>query len=131
WRCALRLPRCDPQAQRVLEHQRDRSRAERAARGGCRMRVTVDQDQALIDDVRVIAEEVSAKNADSVDRDARFPEETIAALREKQALSAFVPRELGGAGVSFEALAAACYELGRRCGASAMVFAMHQIQVAT
>ena len=33
-------------------------------------------------------------------------------------------------GVSFEALAAACFELGRRCGASAMVFAMHQIQVA-
>lgn len=95
------------------------------------MNVSIDQDQALIDDVRAIAEEVAAKNADSVDRDARFPEETIAALREKQALSAFVPRELGGAGVSFEALAAACYELGRRCGASAMVFAMHQIQVAT
>jgi acyl-CoA dehydrogenase len=95
------------------------------------MSVSVDQDQALIDDVRAIAEEIAAKNADSVDRDARFPEETIAALREKQALSAFVPRELGGAGVSFEALAAACYELGRRCGASAMVFAMHQIQVAT
>lgn len=95
------------------------------------MNVGIDQDQALIDDVRAIAEEVAAKNADSVDRDARFPEETIAALREKQALSAFVPRELGGAGVSFEALAAACYELGRRCGASAMVFAMHQIQVAT
>jgi acyl-CoA dehydrogenase len=95
------------------------------------MNVSIDQDQALIDDVRAIAEEVAAKNADAVDRDARFPEETIAALREKQALSAFVPRELGGAGVSFEALAAACYELGRRCGASAMVFAMHQIQVAT
>jgi acyl-CoA dehydrogenase len=33
--------------------------------------------------------------------------------------------------VSFEAIAGACYELGRHCGASAMVFAMHQIQVAT
>jgi acyl-CoA dehydrogenase len=95
------------------------------------MSVTVDQDQAFIDDVLAIAEDVAAKHADSVDRDARFPEETIAALRERQALSAFVPRELGGAGVSFEALATACFELGRRCGASAMVFAMHQIQVAT
>jgi len=93
--------------------------------------VSVDQDQAFIDDVHVIAEEVAAKNADAVDRDARFPVETIAALREKQALSAFVPGELGGAGVSFEAIAGACYELGRHCGASAMVFAMHQIQVAT
>jgi len=95
------------------------------------MSVTVDQDQAFIDDVLAVAEDVAAKHAESVDRDARFPEETVAALRERQALSAFVPRELGGAGVSFEALAATCYELGRRCGASAMVFAMHQIQVAT
>ncbi len=30
-----------------------------------------------------------------------------------------------------ETIAAACFELGRRCGASAMVFAMHQIQVVT
>ena len=40
------------------------------------------------------------------------------------------PTELGGAGASFEAVAAACFELGRHCGATAMVFAMHQIQVA-
>src|SRR5205823_4911795 len=55
----------------------------------------------------------------------------IAALREERALSAFIPTELGGAGVSMEAVAAACVELGRACGASAMVFAMHQIQVIT
>jgi acyl-CoA dehydrogenase len=95
------------------------------------MSVTVDRDQAFLDGVRTIAEEVAAKHADSVDRDARFPEETIGALREQRALSAFVPEELGGAEVSFEALASACFELGRHCGASAMVFAMHQIQVAT
>ena len=73
----------------------------------------------------------AAPHADDVDRDARFPTETIQALREERALSAFVPTELGGGGVSFEALAGACFELGQRCGASAMVFAMHQIQVAT
>jgi acyl-CoA dehydrogenase len=93
--------------------------------------IAVDRDQAFRDAVRLIAEEVAGPNADTVDRDARFPAETIAALRGKQALSAFVPPELGGDGVSFEAIAAACFELGRRCGASAMVFAMHQIQVAT
>jgi acyl-CoA dehydrogenase len=93
--------------------------------------VTVDRDQVFLADVRAIAEGIAATHADSVDRDARFPEETMSALREKQALSAFVPSELGGAGVSFEAVADACFELGRRCGASAMVFAMHQIQVAT
>jgi acyl-CoA dehydrogenase len=28
-------------------------------------------------------------------------------------------------------LAAACFELGRRCAATGMVFAMHQVRVAT
>jgi acyl-CoA dehydrogenase len=91
--------------------------------------VSVDRDQAFLDSVRQIADDFAAPNAAAVDRDARFPSESIQALREERAMSAFVPTELGGAGVSFEALATACFELGRRCGASAMVFAMHQIQV--
>jgi acyl-CoA dehydrogenase len=93
--------------------------------------VAVDRDTAFLAGIRLIAEEVAAEHADDVDRQARFPAETVAALREQRALSAFVPPELGGAGVSFEALAEACLQLGRRCGASAMVFAMHQIQVVT
>jgi acyl-CoA dehydrogenase len=95
------------------------------------MSVSLDRNQALLDTVCRIAEELAAPNADAVDRDARFPSETIDALREARALSAFVPAELGGDGVSFETIAAACFQLGRRCGASAMVFAMHQIQVVT
>ena len=95
------------------------------------MTVLVDRDRAFLDGVIEVAREVAASHADDVDQQARFPEETTSALREMQALSAFVPAELGGGGVSFEALATACFELGRRCGASAMVFAMHQIQVVT
>jgi acyl-CoA dehydrogenase len=95
------------------------------------MSILVDRDQALLASVGQIARDVAAANADDVDRNARFPAETIAALRAERALSAFVPTELGGAGVSFEAVAKSCFELGRYCGASAMVFAMHQIQVAT
>jgi acyl-CoA dehydrogenase len=93
------------------------------------MSVSVDRDQAFLQAIRHIADEVAAPNADSVDREARFPSETVEALRGERALSAFVPTELGGGGVSFETIAAACFELGRRCGASAMVFAMHQIKV--
>jgi acyl-CoA dehydrogenase len=95
------------------------------------MSIAVDRDQAFIEDVRRIAGDVAAAHADAVDRDARFPKEAVAALREVHALSAFVPLELGGSGVSFGALAQACYELGRRCSSTAMVFAMHQIQAAT
>jgi len=95
------------------------------------MSVAVDSDRAFVDEIRRIAGDVAAVHADAVDRDARFPAEAVAALRQAGALSAFVPTELGGAGVSLVALARACYELGRRCSATAMVFAMHQIQVAT
>jgi acyl-CoA dehydrogenase len=91
--------------------------------------IAVDRDQALLQAIVAIADEVAGPNAIAVDREARFPAETIAALREERALSAFIPTELGGGGVEFETIAAACFELGRRCGASAMVFAMHQIQV--
>jgi acyl-CoA dehydrogenase len=91
--------------------------------------IAVDRDQAFLDAVVTVADEHAAPNAAAVDREARFPAETIAALREEQALSAFIPTELGGGGVEFETIASACFELGRRCGASAMVFAMHQIQV--
>ncbi len=95
------------------------------------MSVAVDQDEAFLTGVRRVADELAAPNADDVDRQARFPREAIDALREERALSAFVPRELGGGGVSFAAIAEGCFELGRRCGATAMVFAMHQIQVVT
>ena len=93
------------------------------------MSVAEAADQAFVERVRTIATEVAALHADSVDREARFPAETIDALREAQALSAFVPEELGGQGVSFEALADACFELARRCAATSMVYGMHQIQV--
>lgn len=95
------------------------------------MSVLVDRDQQFVATVRRIAADVAGLHADAVDRDARFPSEAIDALRGCQALSALVPEELGGGGVSLEAVARGCFELGRRCAASAMVFAMHQIQVGT
>ncbi|MGH2863707.1 MAG: acyl-CoA dehydrogenase family protein [Solirubrobacteraceae bacterium] len=95
------------------------------------MSVAVSREQAFLQEIGRIADEIAAPHADAVDREARFPIESIEALREARALSAFVPVELGGEGVSLPAIARACTELGRRCGASAMVFAMHQIQAIT
>ena len=94
------------------------------------MSVPVDTDVTFLAEIRRIADEVAGPNAESVDREARFPVETVDALREVRALSALIPTELGGGGVPFELVAAACFELGRRCGATAMVYAMHQIQIA-
>jgi acyl-CoA dehydrogenase len=93
------------------------------------MSVAVGRDQAFLDAIGRVADEFAAPNAEAVDRDARFPAEAIEALRAEQTFSAFIPIEFGGLGVSFETIATVCFELGRRCGATAMVIAMHQIQV--
>jgi acyl-CoA dehydrogenase len=95
----------------------------------------MDSDSAprfaeLIDAVRKVATDVAAPQAADVDAKARFPIETLAALREYHVLSAAVPRELGGAGCSMEELAQLCSTLGQSCGSSAMVLAMHYIQLA-
>lgn len=68
--------------------------------------------------------------AESVDREARFPAEAIAALRSQRLLGAAIPIDLGGEGVPVRALADICYTLGRACSSSAMIFAMHQTKVA-
>jgi acyl-CoA dehydrogenase len=86
--------------------------------------------EALVESVARISSDVAAAHADEVDREGRFPHETIEALREIGALSMLVPTSLGGGGVGLETVAECARRLGRACGASAMVFAMHQIQVA-
>jgi acyl-CoA dehydrogenase len=51
-------------------------------------------------------------------------------LRRESLLSLLVPTTLGGQGQSLTQLAATCYALAQACGSSAMIFAMHHIQVA-
>jgi acyl-CoA dehydrogenase len=95
------------------------------------MSTALDREQELLASVRAMARDVAAANADDVDQRGRFPTEAIDALRARRALSAAVPEALGGDGISLATIAACCRELGRGCGASAMVFAMHQIQLLT
>ncbi len=82
------------------------------------------------DTARLIAESISARAADEVDREGRFPHESIGALRQEGLLGAYVPAAFGGRGATIPELAAACEVLGRACASTAMVFAMHQIEVA-
>jgi acyl-CoA dehydrogenase len=84
----------------------------------------------LVDRARRIGEEVARKHADEVDRDARFPHEAVAALKEARLVGASVPAELGGLGASVAEIAAMCAELGRHCAATGVAFAMHHIQLA-
>jgi len=52
-------------------------------------------DAGLSDRVHALALEYVAPAADEVDRDARFPKESIEALRSERLLSALVPANLG------------------------------------
>lgn len=71
----------------------------------------------------------AAEHAAEVDRDARFPAEAFAAARQHRLLSMLVPVELGGDGATVSDAVDVCYMLGMACASSAMIFAMHQIQV--
>jgi acyl-CoA dehydrogenase len=86
-----------------------------------------------VDVVRIargIGQRVAGPAAASVDRESRFPAEAFDALRESRLLGALVPRAFGGLGSSITELADVCRVLGEHCANTAMVFAMHQIQVA-
>jgi len=80
--------------------------------------------------LETIAREVAAPNAADVDARSRFPKETLDALAAARLLAAPVPMELGGLGSGVVELAELCSTLGKACGSSAMVLAMHYTQVA-
>jgi acyl-CoA dehydrogenase len=85
---------------------------------------------ARLGKVAEIGERVARGAANEVDRNARFPAEAIAALREAKLLSSAVPAAYGGAGATLSELSEMCTSLAQHCSATAMVVAMHHIQVA-
>lgn len=80
---------------------------------------------------RRLGEEVVGVHAEDVDRHARFPKEAIDAFRAEGLLGALVPTALGGLGHDLREAAAVVRITARYCASSAMVLAMHHIQVAT
>ncbi len=80
--------------------------------------------------VHEIGKEVVAPAADDVDRAARFPVEAFAALRDEKLLGAYVPPGHGGLGLTMTQVCRICETLGHYCASTAMIYAMHQIQVA-
>ncbi len=79
--------------------------------------------------IRHIALAIAGAAADSVDGDARFPDEAFSALRQEKLLAAAIPCGLGGLGSSVPEIASMCTALGEHCSSTGLIFAMHQIQV--
>ena len=84
----------------------------------------------LLTRVHAIGRDVLAVHANDVDRLARFPSESIEAMKQAQLLSAYVPQEYGGMGLNIVEISRICEAFGNYCGSSAMIYAMHCIQVA-
>ncbi|MEQ9004503.1 MAG: acyl-CoA dehydrogenase family protein [Pseudomonadales bacterium] len=88
------------------------------------------EERRLAAEVRRIADTVARPAATDVDQAARFPVEAFNGLKEAGVLAAGVPADLGGGGCSIRELAGFCQALGEGCAATAMILAMHYIQVA-
>lgn len=76
-----------------------------------------------------IGEEVAEPFADDVDRDSRFPFEAVEELERRRLLSALVPETLGGAGAGVADVVGAVRALAAHCASTALVLAMHTIEV--
>lgn len=68
---------------------------------------------------------VARAHAAEVDRDGRFPDEAIAALRESGLMGLTLPTEVGGLGGGPHELIAALDAIAGACGSTAMITLMH------
>jgi acyl-CoA dehydrogenase len=90
----------------------------------------VEQTTSIARRAASIAENVAGPYAQEVDEEARFPAEAMSALKDEGLLGVLVPSELGGPGASMSEVAEAVTALSHQCASTAMIYAMHQIQVA-
>lgn len=81
--------------------------------------------RALRDAVRELAESTVQEHATAVDRDHRFPHESIAAARELDLMGILVPPEFGGSGLDHLAFTICVEELARACASTAAIVDVH------
>jgi len=83
------------------------------------------QQRELIELAATLGREKFAPRAAQIDRDAVFPFENYADLREAGLLRICVPTAYGGLGADFPTYVMVAAEIGRHCGATALTWNMH------
>lgn len=76
---------------------------------------------------RTVPTEIIRAHAPEVDREARFPEEAIAALRGANLLGLGIPEVYGGPGGSPTEIVAAVEQVAAGCASAGMVYTMHLV----
>lgn len=85
--------------------------------------------QLYTDATEAVAETI-ARTADRVDRDASFPADSMKSLKDRRLLGAMIPVEHGGRGATLSEVGRVVEIISGACASTAMIYAMHQIQVA-
>jgi len=84
-----------------------------------------DRQASLVELAGRLGRERFAPRAERYDREASFPFENYADLREAGLTPLCVPERFGGLGADFATYCLVSAELGRYCGATALTFNMH------
>jgi acyl-CoA dehydrogenase len=93
-------------------------------------KISAIKAMSLADRARRVAV-VAAEFADHVDQQGRFPKEGMDAAKAERLMGIHIPVESGGEGATMSEVAEVCSILGQACAATAMTYAMHQIQIAS
>jgi len=83
------------------------------------------QQRELIEIAATLGREKFAPRATQIDRDAVFPFENYADMRDAGLLKICVPQAYGGLGADFPTYVMVAAEIGRHCGATALTWNMH------
>src|SRR3979411_2910938 len=81
--------------------------------------------RALRDAVREFAQSIVKDHAAEVDRDHRFPAESIAAAAQLHLMGMLVPSEYGGAGLDHPGFPIFGEELAQACASTAVIVDVH------
>ncbi len=91
---------------------------------------TSSAHETILGRARDVAEQIAGPKAEQVDREARWPEESMRALQEAGLGGLVVPAEHGGLDRGLRTMVEVCEILGKACGSTGLCFGMHCVATA-
>src|SRR5262249_622585 len=89
-----------------------------------------DEQREIVEKFRLVGERAIAPHAERIDREGRFPGESVAALGAEGLLGLTVPKDAGGMGQNLRTAVAILDELAQRCPSTAMIYLMRLCGIA-